>query len=275
MNKVTLVGAGGKMGLRCTNNLLPSSYEVSFLEVHPEAIRVLGKKGITVSSAEDAIPGSDMLVLAVPDVAIKKVAAEYVPMMKMGALCVILDPAAALAQHLPKRQDIGYFVTHPSHPSVFNWEDSEDAYRDYYGGIKAKQTMVCALMQGPEADYKRGEQLAKVLFGPITRSHRITVEQMGILEPAFSETLSSTCLATVREGLDEVVKKGVPYEAARDFILGHLNIQLAVLFNELPIEFSDAAIKALNRAKPILFKEDWKKVFDDDNIKEQIMAITQ
>ena len=72
-----------------------------------------------------------------------------------------------------------------------------------------------------------------------------------------------------------VVDKGVPREAARDFILGHINIQLAVLFGELPIQFSDAAIKALNRAESILFKDDWQQVFEMDNIREQIDAITQ
>jgi D-apionate oxidoisomerase len=89
------------------------------------------------------------------------------------------------------------------------------------------------------------------------------------------ETLASTCIYVIREGLSEVVRRGVPEEAARDFLLGHLRIQMAVLFNELPgAVFSDAANKALARGLKEFIKEDWKKVFDPDNVKDQIEAIT-
>ena len=275
MNKVALIGAGGKMGMRCVDNLKESVYEVSYLEVNPEAIARLKEKGVEVSNPQTAIPEADILILAVPDIAIKAVSHELVPLAKPGAMVVALDPAAPLAGHLLTRDDLSYYVTHPSHPSVFSWEPTEEAFKDYYGGILAKQTVVSALMQGVEEDYQRGDQLTHVIFAPVVINHRITVEQMGILEPAFSETLSSTCINKIRLGLDEVVKKGVPYEAARDFILGHINIQLAVLFGELPIKFSDAAIKALERADGILFKDDWQKIFEPEDVMEQIKAITK
>ena len=77
----------------------------------------------------------------------------------------------------------------------------------------------------------------------------------------------------IRQGLEEAIRKGVPADAARDFLLGHLRIQMAVLFNELPgAVFSDAANKALERGLKEFIKADWKKVFDDDNI--QIRSIT-
>jgi D-apionate oxidoisomerase len=53
------------------------------------------------------------------------------------------------------------------------------------------------------------------------------------------------------------VNKGVPPAAARDFVLGHLRIQIAVLFNEVNGTFSDAAYKISRRARPVLFREDW------------------
>lgn len=97
---------------------------------------------------------------------------------------------------------------------------------------------------------------------------------MALLEPALVETLSSTCLDIIREGLDEVIKKGVPAEAAKEFLLGHLNIQLAVLFDEIPgAVFSDAANKAIKRGRRVLFKDDWKKIFEKDNVLEQIHDI--
>ena len=46
-----------------------------------------------------------------------------------------------------------------------------------------------------------------------------------------------------------LVAAGVPPEAVRDFVLGHLRIQIAVLFGEVNGTFSDAAYKISTRAK--------------------------
>ncbi len=275
MIKVALVGAGGKMGVRLTRNLIASKYEVSYLEVSPDGIERVNQNGVSVSSAEEAIPNADIVVFAVPDVLIGKVATLYVPKMKSGAMGMCLDPAAPLAGYLPARDDIAYFAAHPSHPSVFNWEPNEKAHYDYFGGIAAKQTIVCALIQGNEEDYERGEALAKAIYAPVTKSYRITIEQMGILEPALSETFAAAMITVMKEAVDAVVEKGVPQEAAYEFFLGHINIELALLFGKLPGgQFSDAAKKAIEIGKPQIFKEDWKKIFEADNVKAQIKAIT-
>jgi hypothetical protein len=275
MLKVTLIGAGGKMGLRLTHNLKNSTYRMSYVEINPIGIKKLMEQGVEPSDADDSISEADAVILAVPDVALEKVSAHIIPEMRSGSLVVTLDPAAALAGKLFPRNDVAYFITHPTHPSIFNWEPIEENMKDHFGGIAARQSIVCALMRGSEDDYKRGEDLAKVFYCPVQRSHRITVEQMGLLEPALVETLASTCIYVIRQGLDEVINRGVPAEAARDFLLGHLRIQIAVLFNELPgAVFSDAANKALQRGLKEFIKEDWKKVFDPDNVKEQIISIT-
>jgi D-apionate oxidoisomerase len=275
MIKVVLAGAGGKMGFRLTNNLKNSDYEMSYLEISPQGMEKLGEKGVTVTRAEDCIPEADIVILAVPDVALSMVSEEMIPMMKSGALVVTLDPAAALAGKLFARSDVAYFITHPAHPSIFNWEPDEEKMNDHFGGVAAKQSIVCALMSGTDDDYLKGELLARTFYGPIFRSHRITVEQMGLLEPALVETLASTCIYVIRQGLEEVIKRGVPPEAARDFLLGHLRIQMAVLFNELPgAVFSDAANKALQRGLKEFIREDWRKVFDPENVKDQIESIT-
>lgn len=275
MLKVTLTGAGGKMGLRLTYNLKSSGYDMSYLEISEQGIKKLNEQGIEVSDPGLCIPHSDIVILAVPDVALEKVSSEYIPMMKPGSLAVTLDPAAALAGKLYNRPDVAYFITHPTHPSIFNWEPDEEAMKDHFGGKYAKQSIVCSLMSGTDDDYSKGEQLARTFYAPVSKAHRITVEQMGLLEPALVETLASTCVYVIREGLEEVIKKGVPPDAARDFLLGHLRIQMAVLFNELPgAVFSDAANKALQRGLKEFIREDWKKVFDPDNVKDQIMSIT-
>ncbi len=275
MEKVVLAGAGGKMGVRLTRNLKDSDYEMYYLEVSQEGIEKVRANGVEVSKPEEVVPEADYLILAVPDVLVNKVAHQYVPMLKKGTMGVSLDPAAPLAGALPERGDVSYFASHPSHPSVFNHEPDPEKHFDYFGAITAKQTIVCALIQGSDDDYERGEKLARTMYAPVTVSHRISIWQMGILEPALSETFGAAMVSIMKEAVDAVVAKGVPREAAYDFFLGHINIELALLFNQLPGgQFSDAALKAIDLGKTLIFKENWKDIFEDDNIKDQIKAIT-
>jgi hypothetical protein len=273
--KITLVGAGGKMGIRLTRNLMKSEYEMTYLEVNAAGIQNLQELGVRVSDESSALSEADVVILAVPDVILGKVSAQVIPQMKSQALVMTLDPAVARAGRLFIRTDVAYFIAHPSHPSVFNWEPTPEAQADFFGGNLAKQTIVCALMLGQKEDYLTGERIATAMYAPVSKAYSITMEQMALLEPALVETLSSSCLDLIREGMEEVIRRGVPAEAARSFLLGHINIQLAVLFKELPhAVFSDAANKALQRGRKILFKDDWKQIFEPDNVLQQVNDIT-
>ncbi|MEX2231134.1 MAG: phosphogluconate dehydrogenase C-terminal domain-containing protein [Cyclobacteriaceae bacterium] len=274
--KIALVGAGGKMGCRLTDNFLKHpEYDVAYLEISEPCVAKLRERGVSVTPQEKAIPQADVVILAVPDVAIGKISDELIPKMKPGALVLTLDPAAPLDGVIHFRKDLGYVISHPCHPSVFNWEPTEKAFRDFYGGISAKQSIVVALMHGTEDHYKLGESVSQDMYGPILRTHRITLEQMAMLEPAMVETLAQTCMEVVKEGFDKIVQLGVPEAAARDFVLGHLRIQIAVLFKEVNGTFSDAAYKISKRAKPVLFRENWQKIFEMADIKEQVRDITR
>lgn len=273
---VALVGAGGKMGCRLTDNLKNSSYKMSYIEISKEGIERLTNRGVKVTSPEQVIPTADIVILAVPDIYIGKVAGQMIDKLKEGAIVVTLDPAAAVGGHLPKRQDISYFVSHPTHPSVFNWEPDQKKHFDYFGGITARQAIVCALMQGPEEHYTIGENLATAMYSPVTRAHRITVEQMALLEPGLAETFLGAVMFTMREAMDEVIKKGVPKDAVFDFFMGHINIDLALCFDQIPGGvFSDACYKAIQIGKPLIFKDDWKKVLDPEHVKYQVDVMTK
>ncbi|CAA9486993.1 MAG: hypothetical protein AVDCRST_MAG96-1313 [uncultured Segetibacter sp.] len=275
MSKIALVGAGGKMGCRLTDNFLKCpDYLLDYLEVSERGIQNLKERNVILSKQEEAVPQADVVILAVPDVAIGAISTEIVPQMKPGALVMTLDPAAPLDGVIAHRDDLGYVIAHPCHPSIFNWEPEEKDFRDFYGGISAKQSIVVALMHGTEEHYKLGEKVAQEMYAPINKTHRISLEQMAILEPAMVETLAQTCMEVVKEGYDRIVDLGVPEAAARDFVLGHLRIQIAVLFKEVNGTFSDAAYKISKRAKPLLFKENWQKIFDMDDIKQQVRDIT-
>jgi D-apionate oxidoisomerase len=275
MKKVAVVGAGGKMGYRVSANLKNSPYEVSHVEVSEPGRNRLKELGITCVDADTALKDADVVILAIPDNMIEKVTGQLVDKFKQGATLIALDAAAPFAGHLPERKDLTIFVAHPCHPPIFNDETDLEAKRDYFGGIKAKQAIVCALLRGNEENFALAEDVSKRMYAPVMRSHRASVDQMAILEPVLSETVCATCLTIIREATDEAVRRGVAEQAARDFILGHLNVELAILFDQLPgVRMSDAANKAVERAKKEIFAPDWKKVFERDAIAENIRMIT-
>jgi D-apionate oxidoisomerase len=275
MTKIALFGAGGKMGMRLGANLKNSDYVVAPVEVSDVGkARLHDELGWQATPVDHALDGADIVVLAVPDTAIGKVANGIIDKLKPGTMVVILDAAAPYAGHLPTRKDITYFVTHPCHPPIFNDETEMAAKLDRFGGIAAKQAIVCCLMQGPEHDYAKGEAVAKTIWAPVMRSHRLTVEQLALLEPGLAETVVASLLDVMREAMDEVVSRGVPEMAARDFLLGHMNILAAVIFKEQPGVFSDACNKAIQFGKPVLMRDDWKRVFEPDEIAASIRRIT-
>ncbi len=112
--------------------------------------RLRDELGLETVSVDVALEGVDVVILAVPDTAIGKVAAGIEAKLKAGTMVVVLDAAAPFAGHLPERPDLTYFVTHPCHPPIYNDETEPAAKRDFFGGIAAKQHIVSALMQGPE-----------------------------------------------------------------------------------------------------------------------------
>jgi len=275
MTSIALFGAGGKMGCRLAKNLKGSRYDVRHVEVSDAGkTRLQNELGIATVDVDAALSGVDVVILAVPDTAIGKVAASINDKLKSGMMLVALDAAAPFAGHFPDRPDLTYFVTHPCHPPIFNDETDMAAKKDHFGGVHAKQHIVSALMQGPEEAYAVGEEIAKTIWAPVMRSHRVTVEQMALLEPGLSETVCASLLVVMREAMDECVRRGVPKEAARDFLLGHMNVLGAVIFDEVQGVFSDACNKAIEFGKPVLMKDDWKRVFEPEEIAASIQRIT-
>ncbi|WP_136066496.1 phosphogluconate dehydrogenase C-terminal domain-containing protein [Modicisalibacter radicis] len=275
MTRIALIGAGGKMGFRLSRNLKDSAFSVDHVEVGEAGrTRLKQELGIDCTDAERAVPEADAVILAVPDTLVGKISHQLSPMMQSGTLVITLDAAAPFAGHLPARDDLTYFVTHPCHPPIFNDETDLEAKKDYFGGFKATQHIVSALMQGPEAGFELGERIARTIYAPVGRSHRVSVDEMALLEPGLSETVCATLLAVMREAMDEVVARGVSQQCARDFLLGHMNILSAVIFDEQPGAFSDACNKAIENGKPMLMRDDWKKVFEREEIAESIRRIT-
>lgn len=273
---LTIMGAGGKMGCRITDQLRDDSgYDVRYVEPAEEGRERLRERGVSATPAEEAVPGSDVVVMAVPDAVMGTVCEQAVPMLDEGAMVLLLDPAAAYAGVLPEREDVSYFISHPCHPPLFNDETDPEAKADLFGGQGlAKQNIVCALHQGPEEDYARGEAVARDVYAPVMDAHRVTTEQMAILEPALVETVTATCLYAIREAMDRVVEMGVPETAARDFVLGHVRTESAIIFDEVEFPLSDAALEAVEEGREEIFRDGWKdRVFDTESVAESTRDI--
>jgi hypothetical protein len=275
MTTLALFGAAGKIGTRIANRLKEADhYKVLYVEALGKGEARLRARGLTPTSQTEALEKADAVILAVPDRVLSPVAEEIIPQLKGGSMVIFLDPAVPVSGTLPKREDVSLFVVHPCHPPVVNDEISPQAKADFYGGVAAKQALVCALLAGPEQAYKAGEEIVRAMFAPILRVHRITVEQMALLEPAMAETVVLTCMFVMKEAMEEVVARGVPREAAFDFLMGHMNVNLGIQYGFLPdTDFSEGAYKMVERAKKQIFQPDWKRVFEPENVQMQVEAI--
>jgi hypothetical protein len=275
MTTIALFGAAGKIGARIADSLRGDpDYHVLYVEAGEAGLARLRELGLQPCSKEKAADAADVVILAVPDVLIGAVTAEIVPALKSGAMLMCLDPAAPYGGELPERDDIAYFVVHPCHPPVVNDEVEAEARMDFWGG-KAKQNIVCVLMQGTESDYVRGERIARRMFAPVMKAHRVTMEQMVLLEPALAESVVLTCQVVIMDAIEEAVRRGVPAQVARDFVLGHMNVNIGILFGYIDAELSDGAKLAVERGKKRILQPGWKTVFEPESVLEEVRAITQ
>lgn len=274
---VAILGAGGNMGRRITRTLRDDpAYTLRLVEPGQPGRQLIRDAGLTVVEQAEGLHSAEVVVFAVPDKIVRTVAAEVVPALDPGTSILFLDPAAVAAGRIPRREDIQCYVTHPTHPPLYSiMEETEpEARRDYWGGGLAHQSIVFAIAWGDDDHATMVENLCINMFAPITRSHRITVDQMAMLEPALSETLTNGCIAIIHEGMERVVNAGVPEAAVKDFLMGHLQIGIALIFDQLDWKLSDGAQLALVQSRKQLFRDDWFAIFEPANIMESLKQIT-
>ncbi|MGW0571302.1 MULTISPECIES: phosphogluconate dehydrogenase C-terminal domain-containing protein [Streptomyces] len=267
---VAVIGAAGKMGQRVSNNLVESDFRVLFSEASPKGQELIRDLGRELTESADAVAEADVVVLAVPDVVLGKVSEELVPLMKPGTVVLTLDPAAAYAGLLFNRADIHYACAHPCHPSVFLERTTKEEWQDTFGGIAAPQEVVAAYEGGDEAKQELADSVIRVMYAPVVDVHWVTVKQLAVLEPTLVETIACMVGALLTEALHETVHTvGVPEKAARAMLLGHTQVALAnTLKGSNP--FSDACLIAMDYGRESIVRDDWKKVFEDDELDKVI-----
>lgn len=263
---IAVIGAGGKMGMRVSNNLQRTAHTVHYVENSPAGRERTRDAGRELTEAADAVADADIVVFAVPDLALQAVTAELVPQMKAGAVALTLDPAAAYAGLLTDRDDVVRAVAHPCHPSIFLQRTTPEEYADTFGGIAAPQDAIAAVESDDPAVVALVETTVRAIYAPVIDVHFVTIKQLAQLEPTLVETVACMIGALLNEALDEAIHTmGVPEAAARSILYGHTQVALANgLRGDNP--FSDACLIAMDYGRESIIKEDWKKIFRDDEL---------
>ncbi|WP_203861602.1 phosphogluconate dehydrogenase C-terminal domain-containing protein [Plantactinospora mayteni] len=264
--EIALVGAGGKMGMRISDNLQRTGHVVHYSENSPAAQRRVVEAGRQLSDPDTAVRDADVVILAVPDIALGVVSQAVVPLLRPDAIVLTLDPAAAYAGVLHKRDDVHYAVAHPCHPSVFLERSTPEEYADSFGGVAAPQDVVAAFESDAPARREIAETIIRIMYGPVIDVHWVTVKQLAVLEPTLVETVACMVGDLLREALAETVNTvGVPEPAARAMLYGHVQVALSnTLRGANP--FSDACRIAMDYGHETIIRTDWKKIFDDSEL---------
>lgn len=273
---VSVIGAGGKMGVRTTNNLSKhlGTLDLYFCETAPAGIQNIKDRGFAVTPAEVAVPKSDIVVLAVPDKVMKDVSVGIVKMMSPGATLIILDPAAAVAKELALRDDCTFVVTHPCHPSYFLDQDTYEARRDYFGGIAGKQDIVIAKIQGSDENFAKARTVSEIMFAPVENSYVMGVRDIAFLEPTLVELLGATTLYAMAETVKEAERRGIPRAAAESFLAGHIyNLSANFLGKLGDTKVSDACLVAIELGNKLVLRDDWKRIWDDEVLDKVIATM--
>ena len=265
MRKLAILGAGGKMGCRVTANLFNDpNFDISFIEISEGGRRRLKESfGVNAVDNYDSLADADAVIFAVPDILIQKISAAVIPVMKAGATVIGLDPAAHYGKTMMERDDLKYFVVHPCHPPLFNFEEyaenlNLEAQKDWFGGVGlATMDLVCAIYNGTEEDKKEYEDFARKMFRPVNKCFWLTIEQMVMLEPALVESITTPLVKGIRMAVDACVEQGVPRDAVMAFVMGHLKVQFGVIFDYAGFPFSDGANLAARNAMDVIFKPNW------------------
>jgi hypothetical protein len=274
---VSVIGAGGKMGTRVTNNLVkhPDTVELKFCETSAGGIAAIRERGYDTVPAETAVPASQIIILAVPDKIIQIVSVGIVKMMTPGSTLVILDPAAAVARELALRDDCTFVVTHPCHPSYFLDQDTYEARHDYFGGVAGKQDIVMAKIQGSDENFAKARSICEMMFAPVEHSYVMGMRDIAFLEPTLVEILGATTLYAMAETVKEAERRGIPRAAAESFLSGHIyNLSSNFLGKMGPnVKVSDACLVAIDIGNRLVLREDWKKIWEDEVLDKAIATM--
>ena len=193
--------------------------------------------------------------------------------MKPGSIVLTLDPAAAYAGLLTTRDD-----DHPGRRAPVPPVDlpaAPDA-RGMGRHVRRHRRAAGRHRRHRVATTRPSRRSSRPPCArstrPIIDVHWVTIKQLAQLEPTLVETVACMIGALLNEALQEAVNTmGVPEAAARSILYGHTQVALANgLRGDNP--FSDACLIAMDYGRESIIKDDWKKIFRDDELDKNLVA---
>jgi D-apionate oxidoisomerase len=143
---------------------------------------------------------------------------------------------------------------------------TEAELNDTFGGIAAPQDVVAAMESGNADKQVVAETVIRLMYAPVVDVHWVTVKQLAYLEPTLVEVVACMVGDLLNDALQEIIHTaGVPEPAARAMLMGHVQVALANgLRGDNP--FSDACLIAMDYGREKIIKENWKSIFNDDEL---------
>src|SRR5699024_8626151 len=139
-----------------------------------------------------------------------------------------------------------------------------------HDALPISQDAVAAIESDDPAKKEILDATVRAIFAPVIDVHYVTIKQLAQLEPTLVETIACMVGELLNESLQEAVHTmGVPEDAARAILYGHTQVALANgLRGDNP--FSDACLIAMNYGRESIIKDDWKKVFRDEELDKNL-----
>ena len=90
MTKIAILGAGGKMGCRLTDNLKKSviQHELLLVEVSEVGKERIASRGLTTTPESAALAQAEVVILALPDKLLGAIARSAVPQARTGTIFI-------------------------------------------------------------------------------------------------------------------------------------------------------------------------------------------
>ena len=105
------------------------------------------------------------------------------------------------------------------------------------------------------------------MYAPVVDVHWVTVKQLAYLEPTLVEVVACMIGDLLNDALQETdaTPSVFPSRRRKAMLMGHVQVALANgLRGDNP--FSDACLIAMDYGREKIIKDDWKSIFNDDEL---------
>ena len=268
--RIALIGAGGKMGMRVSNNLAKTAHSVAYVENSPAGAQRTIDAGRALTDAAAAVADADIVVFAVPDLALASVTADLVPKMKSGAIALTLDPQ-------PRTRVCSPIVTMSSArsrtraiPSIFLQRQTPEEWADRSAASPPRRTRSPRSVGRPcQAGDRRGDRAGDLRT--IVDVHSVTIS-IAQLEPTLVGP-SRAVGALLNERCPSHQHHGIPRRQRSVLCTGHARSPSPMDCAATTAGFSTHCLIAIDYRQREHHQGQLPKIFRDDELDKNLARV--